>query len=51
MSVFVSDCTQLPLQDGLASKVIAMEMLEHVKDPAAVLEELVRVAYSLGLYI
>lgn len=47
----VSDCTPLPLQDGLASKVIAMEMLEHVRDPAAVLEELVRVGRPGALYL
>lgn len=47
----VSDCTPLPLQDGLASKVIAMEMLEHVRDPIAVMKELVRVGRPGALYL
>ncbi len=40
----VGDTNPLPLPDGHASRVIAMEMLEHVDDPAQVLAELVRVA-------
>lgn len=47
----VSDCAPLPLEDGLASKVIAMEMLEHVQDPAGVMKELVRVGRPGALYL
>lgn len=47
----VSDCTPLPLEDGTASKVIAMEMLEHVQDPMAVMKEMVRVGRPGALYL
>lgn len=47
----VSDCTPLPLEDSLASRVIAMEMLEHVQDPLAVMKELVRVGRPGALYL
>ncbi|HLD67062.1 MAG TPA: class I SAM-dependent methyltransferase [Pseudomonas sp.] len=39
----VSDSLPLPLPDNLASKVIALEVLEHVEQPLAILQELVRV--------
>ncbi|MGH8434017.1 MAG: class I SAM-dependent methyltransferase [Pseudomonas sp.] len=39
----VSDSLPLPLADNLASKVIALEVLEHVEQPLAILQELVRV--------
>lgn len=35
----VSDSCPLPLEDALATRVIALEMLEHVDDPAQVLAE------------
>lgn len=35
---------RLPLADGSVSKIIAMEVLEHVTEPAVVMAELVRVA-------
>lgn len=40
----VSDSNPLPIADGVGSKVICTEVLEHVDDPAQVLAELVRVA-------
>lgn len=39
----VSNSLPLPLADNLASKVIALEVLEHVERPLAILQELVRV--------
>lgn len=39
----VSDSLPLPLPDNLATKVIALEVLEHVEQPLAILQELVRV--------
>lgn len=39
----VSNSLPLPLADNLASKVIALEVLEHVEQPLAILKELARV--------
>lgn len=39
----VSNSLPLPLADNVASKVIALEVLEHVDQPLAILQELVRV--------
>ncbi|MQR02597.1 class I SAM-dependent methyltransferase [Glaciimonas soli] len=47
----VCDTNPLPLPDGCASRIIAMEMLEHVDDPAQVLAELVRVGKPGALYL
>nr|WP_317620825.1 methyltransferase domain-containing protein [Pseudomonas aeruginosa] len=47
----VSDSCPLPLEDALATRVIALEMLEHVDDPAQVLAELVRVGQPGALYL
>ncbi|HWW08055.1 class I SAM-dependent methyltransferase [Collimonas sp.] len=47
----VCDTNPLPLPDGCASRIIAMEMLEHVDDPAQVLAELVRVGQPGALYL
>lgn len=40
----VTDADPIPLQDGRVNKIIAMEVLEHVADPAKFMSELVRVA-------
>lgn len=40
----VTDANPIPLPDGRVSKVIAMEVLEHVDDPRQFMGELVRVA-------
>jgi ubiquinone/menaquinone biosynthesis C-methylase UbiE len=40
----VTDANPIPLPDGRANKIIAMEVLEHVEDPAQFMRELVRVA-------
>jgi SAM-dependent methyltransferase len=47
----VSDCDPLPLQDGVATRIVASEMLEHVDDPARILKELVRVGRPGSLYL
>lgn len=47
----VTDCTPLPIEDGFASRVIAMEMLEHVDDPDAILVELARIGKPGALYL
>lgn len=40
---YVSDSNPLPLESGIASKVICQEVLEHVDDPEAVIAELARI--------
>ena len=47
----VSDCNPLPLADNAASRVVAMEMLEHVDDPDAILRELTRIGQPGALYL
>ncbi|MBL4866146.1 MAG: class I SAM-dependent methyltransferase [Pseudomonadales bacterium] len=47
----VTDSNPIPLADGTATKVIAMEVLEHVDDPALFLAELVRVGKPGSLYL
>lgn len=51
MQALVCDTDPLPLPDACASRIIAMEMLEHVDDPAQVLAELVRVGRPGALYL
>lgn len=48
---FVSDGIPLPVTGASKSRVIAMEVLEHVEDPAAFLCELVRVGQPGALYL
>lgn len=47
----VCDTNPLPLADNVASRVVAMEMLEHVDQPGQVLAELVRVGRPGALYL
>lgn len=47
----VGDIASLPLPDGFASRVLCMEVLEHVDDPAAAMAELVRVGRPGALYL
>ncbi len=42
VTALVTDANPLPIEDGRASKVIAIEVLEHVDDPQAFVKELVR---------
>jgi SAM-dependent methyltransferase len=46
----VSDTLPLPLDDCTASRVVALEMLEHVTQPAQILAELKRVGRPGALY-
>lgn len=47
----VSDSCPLPLDNNFATRIMAMEMLEHVEDPAEVLCELVRIGQPGALYL
>ena len=47
----VTDGNPLPLADASATRVICMEVLEHVDDPAAFLAELVRVGRPGAMYL
>ncbi|WP_339463643.1 class I SAM-dependent methyltransferase [Pseudomonas sp. EA_105y_Pfl2_R69] len=44
VQTLVTDANPIPLPDNRVSKVVAMEVLEHVDDPAQFMAELVRVA-------
>lgn len=44
VSFAVADASRLPLEDELATRIICLEVLEHVAAPDAVMNELVRVA-------
>lgn len=48
---FVSDSLPLPVADASMSRVISMEVLEHVEDPSAFLRELARVGQPGALYL
>lgn len=48
---YVSDSNPLPLQSGIATKVMCQEVLEHVDDPHAVLMELVRIGKPGAQYL
>lgn len=47
----VTDANPLPLPDERVNRVIAMEVLEHVDDPAQFIKELVRVGKPGALYL
>jgi ubiquinone/menaquinone biosynthesis C-methylase UbiE len=47
----VGDSNPLAIGDGVASRVLCMEVLEHVDEPAVVLAELVRVGKPGALYL
>ncbi len=47
---WVSDSLPLPVADGQASRIVALEMLEHVEQPGAILRELFRVGQPGALY-
>lgn len=46
----VTDSNPLPLADGIATRVMAIEVVEHVDEPLKFLRELVRVGCSGALY-
>jgi len=47
----VGDSNPLAIGDGVASRVVCMEVLEHVDEPDVVLAELVRVGKAGALYL
>ncbi len=49
--VHQSDSNPLPVPDGICTRVIALEVLEHVDDPASFIAELVRVATPDALFL
>ncbi len=51
LTPIVSDANPLPLTDGIATRVIASEVLEHVDDPQQFLRELVRVGAPNALFL
>jgi ubiquinone/menaquinone biosynthesis C-methylase UbiE len=51
VEAYVSDSTPLPLADQYASKIMAMEMLEHTEKPEAILAELYRVGKPGAQYL
>ena len=51
LEAHVTDARPLPLADGCAARVICMEVLEHVEDPAVLMAELVRIGRKGALYL
>jgi SAM-dependent methyltransferase len=51
LTPIVSDSAPLPLGDGVTTRIVASEVIEHVDDPGRFLEELVRVGCSGALYL
>ena len=47
----VTDANPLPVEDAVATRIVAMEVLEHVSDPVQVMRELVRVAAPGALFL
>lgn len=47
----VSDTNPLPLPDDVADKVIARDILEHVDDPAQLMQEIVRIGKQGALFL
>lgn len=47
----LSDANPLPLPDGLATRIVAQEVLEHVDDPRQFLAELVRIGQPDAHYL
>ena len=47
----VSDANPLLLEDGIASRIISMEVMEHVDDPAQFLRELARIGKPGAQYL
>ena len=47
----VTDADPIPLPDGIASVVVAVEVLEHVDDPVRIMSELVRIGKPGARYL
>ncbi len=50
-TALVSDANPLPLDDGMATRVICTEVLQHVDDPQQILAELWRIGASGAIYL
>lgn len=51
MEFHVAPAEHLPVADGVATRVICTEVLEHVDDPAVVLRELYRIGAPGAIYL
>ena len=51
VDAYVSNADPLPLPDGIATRVVCMEVMEHVDDPAVLMRELARVGAPGALYL
>lgn len=51
LECFCSPADSIPVADAVASRIICTEVLEHVEDPARVIEELYRVGKPGALYV
>jgi ubiquinone/menaquinone biosynthesis C-methylase UbiE len=51
VDLFQGDAQSLPVKDGMFKKVICSEVLEHLLDPAAALNEIARILEPQGLAI
>ena len=51
VTALVSDACSLPMKDASVSKVIAMEIMEHVDDTGVLLKELIRVGKPGAQYL
>jgi 2-polyprenyl-3-methyl-5-hydroxy-6-metoxy-1,4-benzoquinol methylase len=51
VDAIVTDANPLPRPDGMFTRIVSTEVIEHVADPRAFLSELVRVGKSGALYL
>ena len=51
VTAYVSNSDPLPMDDEIADRTIALEVLEHVNNPAAVMSEIVRVTKPDGKFL
>lgn len=51
VDAYVTDADPLPLPDGVATRVVCMEVMEHVEDPAVLMGELARIGKPGSLYL
>ncbi len=51
VQTLVTDANPIPLPDASVTRVVAMEVLEHVEEPAQFMSELVRVAKPGALFL
>ena len=51
LDAYVTNADPLPLPDGAATRVVCMEVMEHVEDPQVLMRELARVGAPGALYL